>query len=69
MAKQNANSPVSTAKKQDGAKKQLERSVAITELVKLSGSDVSKMAKTEQDKLIIIIGQMLGLVDDKGKVK
>ena len=69
MAKQNNTPPVLMAKKQEGAKKSLERGIAITELVKLSGSDVAKMAKAEQDKLIIIIGQLLGLVDDKGTVK
>ncbi len=61
---------VDTKRKQaEGAVKKLERGIAIAELDKLSGSDVSKMAKIDQDKLIIIIGQMLGLVDDKGVVK
>jgi len=61
---------VDTKRKQaEGAVKKLERDIAIAELDKLSGSDVSKMAKIDQDKLIIIIGQMLGLVDDKGVVK
>ena len=70
MAKQNNNPPaVDTQKKDEGAKKKIEREKAVTELVKLSGKDVLKMTDAERDQLLIIIGQLLGLVNDKGKVK
>jgi len=66
MAKQNNNPPAS--KKQDGAKKKLERETAIVELVNLSDKEITKMTEEEKVRLLIIIGQLLGIVDEKGRV-
>jgi len=56
-------------KQAEGAVKKLERQSAITALASLSGASVSSLSKKQLDDYLTIIGQLIGLVDDKGRIK
>jgi len=56
-------------KKNTGAKRKEERKSAGDALGLLVGKSVAKMTKAEQESLLIVIGQLAGLLDETGKVK
>lgn len=56
-------------RKEDGAKDKAARDAEKLSLAALVGKKVSTMSKAEQESLLIIIGQAVGLLDDKGIVK
>lgn len=63
-------SKAKSSKKQDeGAKKKAERKSAADGLAPLVGKSVRKMTKAEQESLLIVMGQLAGLLDENDKVK
>jgi len=56
-------------KRIEGEKEKTKRAATKTNLTALVGKIVSKMTKAEQETLLIVIGQQIGLLDDTGKVK
>jgi len=56
-------------KKNAGGKSKVERKSAGDALGLLVGKSVAKMTKVEQESLLIVIGQLAGLLDETGKVK
>lgn len=61
--------PKPNTKKDDGAKKKSERTAIKNALTALTGKSIKTMTKTEQETLLIILGQRAGLVDEIGIVK
>lgn len=60
---------VASKKSDEGTADKLKRDVIKLSLIGLVGKKVSTLTKAEQDALLVIIGQIVGLLDDKGKVK
>jgi hypothetical protein len=56
-------------KKIEGEKEKTKRTATKTSLTALVGKTVKSMTKAEQESLLIIFGQALGLLDADGKVK
>ncbi len=56
-------------KKIEGEKEKSKRTATKTSLTALVGKKVAAMTKSEQESLLIVIGQQLGLLDEKGVVK
>jgi len=67
--KKEITSTVDTQKKDEGEKKKSARVSAIGSIKTLAGKEVGKMTKAEQEQLLIILGQLLGVVDSAGKVR
>lgn len=57
------------SKQQEGEKDKLKRQATRIQLTALVGKVVGKMTKAEQEALIVVIGQQIGLLDDKGVVR
>jgi hypothetical protein len=60
---------MSDKKKIEGEKDKLKRQATRIQLTALVGKAVGKMTKAEQEALLVVIGQQIGLLDDKGVVK
>ena len=56
-------------KQKEGEKDKLKRQATRIQLTALVGKSVGKMTKAEQETLLIVIGQQIGLLDEKGVVK
>ena len=56
-------------KKEEGAKKALIWKSAYDTLLPLVSIEIKKMSSKEQLSLITVLGQMLGILDEKGRVK
>ncbi len=60
---------IASKKSDEGGADKIKRQAALLQLTTLVGKIVSKMTKDEQEALLTIIGQIVGILDDKGKVK
>ena len=56
-------------KKIEGAKDKPKRDAVKSSLATLVGKTVPKMTKSEQETLLIVIGQVVGILDADGVVK
>lgn len=56
-------------KKNEGAKDKPKRDAVKSSLATLVGKTVPKMTKSEQETLLIVIGQVVGILDADGVVK
>ena len=60
---------MSDIKKIEGAKKKAERMAALAVLAALVGKTFAAMTKKEQEDFVTALGQLLGVMDNTGKVK
>jgi hypothetical protein len=56
-------------KKDDGNKRKTERQTAQAVLITLEGMDIDKMTDKQVRSFISVLGKLMGLLDDKGKVR
>lgn len=56
-------------KKSEGLKNNKKRDSMKKTILSLFGKNVSKLSKLEQEEFLVLIGQYIGLVDDKGVIK
>lgn len=56
-------------KKIEGEKEKSKRTATKMSLTVLVGKKVTAMTKAEQESLLIVLGQQIGILDEKGVVK
>lgn len=56
-------------KKIEGEKEKVKRIVIKTSLLTLVGKSIETMSKEEKNTLLVVLGQMVGILDETKKVK